>query len=104
MKNQKKLSYFKLILSVFILLFFTACKKELTEPETLAKIKTSIKQKTITKDNFNEDIYPYIQDLYSRDTVKYKMLNHIAKKAAKEKNTEVFKMNVSNLKDELKYY
>jgi hypothetical protein len=100
----------KLLLTIFGLTFIlclTACKKdkkEISEKENLKTIKTIVLKKNIEKSNFNIEVLPLVQELYEKDSVKYSMLNHIAKKAAQEKNKEIFKLNVANLKDELKYY
>jgi 3-polyprenyl-4-hydroxybenzoate decarboxylase len=99
--NMRKL---KLPIALFSILCLISCKKEVSEKENIELIKTSVFKKNIEKDNFNKDILPLIQELYEKDSAKYIMLNHIAKKASQEKNKEVFKMNLTNLKDELKYY
>ena len=90
-----------------LILLMIACKKEkkqVSEKENLKIIKTTVLKKDIEKVNFNKEVLPLVQELYEKDSVKYSMLNHIAKKASKEKNKEIYKLNVANLKDELKYY
>lgn len=97
----------KLLLPFVFILFIVSCKKEkkeISEKENLKIIKTSVLKKNIEKANFNKEVLPLVQELYEKDSVKYSMLNHIAKKASKEKNKEIYKLNVANLKDELKYY
>ena len=81
-----------------------SCKKEVSEKENLQSIKTTVVKKDIDKETFEKEVLPLVQQLYEKDSVKYSLINHIAKKAQKEKNKEIFKMNVANLKDELKYY
>ena len=82
-----------------------SCKKEVNEPETIKNIKTLVVvDKPLSKEIFDKDVFPLVAQLYEQDSVKYKMINHIANKAKLEKNKEIFKMNVANLKDELKYY
>lgn len=90
-----------------LILLIVSCqkeKKQVSEKENLKHIKTSLLKKNIEKENFNKEVLPLVQELYEKDSVKYSMLNHIAKKASKEKNKEIFKLNAANLKEELKYY
>ncbi len=81
-----------------------SCKKEVSEKENLQSIKTTVVKKDIDKETFEKEVLPLVQQLYEKDSVKYSLINHIAQKAQKEKNKEIFKMNVANLKDELAYY
>ena len=101
MKNLKLLFPFMLIL---IMISCQKEKKQVSEKENLKIIKSTVLKKNIEKANFNKEVLPLVQELYEKDSVKYSMLNHIAKKASKEKNKEIYKLNVANLKDELKYY
>ncbi|WP_289057622.1 hypothetical protein [uncultured Flavobacterium sp.] len=94
----------KLLLSIALIISFISCKKEVSEKDNLKSIKSSVTKKDIDKENFEKEVLPLVQELYEQDSVKYAMINHIAKKAQKEKNKEIFKMNVANLKDELAYY
>lgn len=97
----------KITLSIVVLscVFFVGCKKEVNEPENMKNIKSLVLiKKPVSKDVFDKDVFPLISELYAKDSVKYKMINHIANKAKVEKNTEIFNQNVSNLKEELKYY
>ena len=81
-----------------------SCKKEVNEPETIKNIKTLVVvEKPLSKEIFVKDVFPLVTQLYQQDSVKYKMINHIANKAKLEKNKEIFKMNLANLKEELKY-
>ena len=81
-----------------------SCKKEVNEPETIKNIKTLVVvEKPLSKEIFDKDVFPLVAKLYEQDSVKYKMINHIANKAKLEKNKEIYKMNLANLKDELKY-
>ena len=81
-----------------------SCKKEVNEPETIKNIKTLVVvDKPLSKEIFDKDVFPLVAQLYEKDSVKYKMINHIANKAKLEKNKEIFKMNLANLKEELKY-
>lgn len=94
----------KLLLSIALVISFISCKKEVSEKDNLKSIKSSVTKKDIDKEIFEKEVLPKVQELYEKDSVKYSLINHIAKKAQKEKNKEIFKMNVANLKDELKYY
>ncbi|MBZ4037836.1 hypothetical protein K6T82_23970 [Flavobacterium sp. 17A] len=98
MKNLKLLICFVLVIS------FVSCKKEVSEKDNLKTIKSAVAKKNIEKENFEKEVLPLVQELYEKDSVKYSMINHIAKKAQKEKNKDIFRMNVANLKDELAYY
>ena len=81
-----------------------SCKKEVNEPETIKNIKTLVVvEKPLSKEIFDKDVFPLVAQLYEQDSVKYKMINHIANKAKLEKNKEIYKMNLDNLKEELKY-
>ena len=81
-----------------------SCKKEVNEPETIKNIKTLVVvEKPLSKEIFVKDVFPLVTQLYQQDSVKYKMINHIANKAKLEKNKEIYKMNLANLKEELKY-
>lgn len=95
----------KITSCAFILFFisFISCKKEVNQGETVKEIKTLVTSEKVTKDEFNTKILPRVEELYQEDSVKYRMINHIANKAKKEKNKTVFKENVKNLKDELKF-
>lgn len=103
-KNLNTMKNLKLILSLALVISFISCKKEVSEKENLQSIKTTVVKKDIDKETFEKEVLPLVQQLYEKDSVKYSLINHIAKKAQKEKNKEIFKMNVANLKDELKYY
>jgi len=94
----------KLLFCLVLMISVISCKKEVSEKDNLKSIKSSVVKKDIQKENFEKEVLPLIQELYAKDSVKYSMLNHIAKKASKEKNKEIFKLNVANLKDELVYY
>lgn len=81
-----------------------SCKKEVNEPETIKNIKTLVVvEKPVSKEIFDKDVFPLVAQLYEQDSVKYKMINHIANKAKLEKNKDIYKMNLANLKEELKY-
>lgn len=92
-----------LLLSLLLIVTLFSCKKEVSEPETIAKIKVNVLQKSIDKENFNKTIYPLVQELYEKDSIKYKLIHHIAEKAKSQENKEILKMNLENLKAELKY-
>lgn len=94
----------KLLISFMLLSFFISCKKEISEKENLKSIKSIVLKHEVQKSQFNQDVYPLIKELYEKDSVKYSMLNHIATKAHKEKNKSIYKINMTNLKDELKFY
>lgn len=103
-KNLNTMKNLKLILSLALVISFISCKKEVSEKENLQSIKTTVVKKDIDKETFEKEVLPLVQQLYEKDSVKYSLINHIAQKAQKEKNKEIFKMNVANLKDELAYY
>jgi hypothetical protein len=63
-------------------LIFVSCKKEVDEKKSLKTIEFVVKQKKVSKENFKEKVLPVINDLYEKDSVKYRILNHIAKKAS----------------------
>lgn len=83
-------------------LTFVSCKK-FDEKESVKEVNEMIKPKKVSKKNFDENIFPLVDELYKSDTVKYKMINHIATKAKNEKNEELYKLNLQNLKDEMKF-
>jgi predicted component of type VI protein secretion system len=91
------------LLSLILLVCLSSCKKEASEPETIAKIKVNVLQKSINNADFNKNIYPLVQELYEKDSLKYKLIHHIAEKAKTQKEKEILKMNLENLKEELKY-
>ena len=67
-----------------------SCKKEVNEPETIKNIKTLVVvEKPLSKEIFDKDVFPLVAQLYEQDSVKYKMINHIANKAKLEKNKEI---------------
>lgn len=94
---------YTLSLSLLLLVSLFSCKKEVSEPETVAKIKVNVLQKSINNADFNKNIYPLVQELYEKDSIKYKLIHHIAEKAKTQKDKEILKMNLENLKEELKY-
>lgn len=94
----------KLLISFMLLSLFFSCKKEISESENIKSVKSIVIKHEVDKIKFQDEVFPLIQELYEKDSVKYSMLNHIAKKASKEKNVEIFKLNVANLKEELKFY
>lgn len=94
---------YTLSLSLLLLVSLFSCKKEVSEPETVAKIKVNVLQKSISNADFNKNIYPLVQELYEKDSIKYKLIHHIAEKAKSQKDKEILKMNLENLKEELKY-
>lgn len=83
--------------------FFFSCKKEVNEPQTVKKIERFIVKNDIPKETFSKEVLPLIKELHEVDSVKYQMLNHIANKAEKETNKEIYKINIQNLEDALKY-
>lgn len=94
---------YSLLLSLLLIVFLFSCKKEVSEPETIAKIKVNVLQKSISNADFNKNIYPLVQELYEKDSIKYKLIHHIAEKAKIQKNKEILKMNLNNLKEELEF-
>lgn len=97
---MKKCTLFGLI---FLSVILFSCKKEINQPETIKEIKTLVTSNEITSDEFKNEILPRVEELYKEDSIKYRMINHIAKKAKLEKNKAIFTENVKNLKDELKF-
>ncbi len=98
---MKNFTFTVCLLGCVLLVF---CKKEVNEPETIKNIKTLVVvEKPVSKEIFDKDVFPLVAQLYEQDSVKYKMINHIANKAKLEKNKEIYKMNLANLKEELKY-
>ena len=97
---MKKFTLFGLI---FLSVILFSCKKEINQPETIKEIKTLVTSNEITSDEFKNEILPRVEELYKEDSIKYRMINHIAKKAKLEKNKAIFTENVKNLKDELKF-
>lgn len=82
---------------------FISCKKEVNQKEVVKSISTSVNSKNCSKKEFDEKIFPLVEELYQQDSVKYRLINHIAQKAKKEKNSSFFVKNVSDLKSELKF-
>lgn len=89
------------LLCCFSLIFFS-CKKEVNEKKSLQIIQNVVEKK-ITKEKFKDEVLPEIKSLYEKDSVKYRILNHIAKKAAAEKNPKIFSMQLNDMKSEMKY-
>lgn len=91
--------------ALFICLSFVlfSCKKEINEKETLTSIKKTVIEKTISKETFKTELLPRVQELYQKDSIKYRILNHIAKKATNEKNTKIFNLQVNDIRQELKF-
>lgn len=80
------------------------CKKEVDEKENVETITTLVNEKeTVSQQDFQDKVFPLVDELYKKDSVKYRMINHIAQKAKLEKNKDFFKLNVANLKEEMKY-
>lgn len=100
MKLPKKYALFAILSSLLIL---TSCKKEVDEKQNVKSIKEIVVQKTISKEKFKQELVPKIKELYEKDPVKYRILNHIAEKALKEKNNKIFNMQVSDIRSEMKY-
>ena len=89
-----------IVLSLVVFCF--SCKKEINESEAISEIKTNIST-NINKEDFNKNTLPLIEELVKKDSVKYKMIQHIANKAKMQNNKEIFKLNLQNLSEELKY-
>lgn len=90
-------------LTSLFLLGLTACKKELSEPEAVQKITSLVSKKNISKQIFTNELLPLVNDLYKKDSIKFRIIHHIALKAQTEKNNEIFELQVKNIKDEMKY-
>jgi ribosomal protein L20 len=84
-------------------LIFVSCKKEVDEKKSLKTIEFVVKQKKVSKENFKKTVLPVINDLYEKDSVKYRILNHIAKKAAIEKNPKIFSIQLNDMKSEMEF-
>lgn len=87
-------------------LFFislTACKKEVSQKDAVQKITFLASQKKISKQHFLQELMPIVNDLYEKDREKYRIIHHIALKAQNEKNSEIFQLQVKNLKDEMQF-
>ncbi len=92
-----------LLVCFFFGLLFLSCKKEVDETQNLKEIETLVIQQDLPKEVFAEKVLPLVKELHSVDSSKYQMINHIAEKAQKEKNKSIYKINVENLKEALKY-
>ena len=90
-------------LAGLILCSLSACKKELTQKQAVEKITLLASQKKITKQNFTEELLPIVNDLYAKDSIKFRIIHHIALKAQKEKRNDIFEAQVKNIKNEMKY-
>lgn len=90
-------------LSTLIMMCLFSCKKELTQTEAIKEIKNLTSKKNVSKQSFEKNILPIVNELYLKDSVKFKMINYIAEKAKKETNKAVFKMQVKNLKEEMNF-
>lgn len=90
-------------LTSLFLFSLTACKKELSEPEAVQKITSLVSKKNISKQIFTEELLPMVNDLYKKDSIKFRIIHHIALKAQIEKNNEIFELQIKNIKDEMKY-
>lgn len=90
------------LLCCFSLIFFS-CKKEVNEKKSLQIIQNVVLEKKITKEKFNSEVLPEIKSLYEKDSVKYRILNHIAKKAAAEKNPKILAIQMKDIKAELEF-
>lgn len=86
-----------------VFLTFGSCKKEISEPEAIKEINSLVSKKNVSKESFEKDILPVVNDLFEADSVKFRMINHIALKAKKETNKAVFQLQMQNLKDEMKF-
>lgn len=93
----------KITLTLLVTACLFSCKKEMTETETINQIKTDVLKKNITKEDFNKTVFPLVEELYKKDSVKYKMIAHISNKAKIQNDKEIFKMNLDNLKSELQF-
>lgn len=92
-----------LFLATLLLISLTACKKELSQPEAQAKITSLASQKNFSREAFEKELLPIVNDLYEQDSVKYRIIHHIALKAQKEKSKDIFELQVKSLKDEMKF-
>jgi ribosomal protein L3 len=90
------------LLCCFSLIFFS-CKKEVNEKKSLQIIQNVVLEKKITKEKFNSEVLPEIKSLYEKDSVKYRILNHIAKKASIEKNPKIFSIQLNDMKSEMEF-
>jgi len=77
--------------------------KNLTEDEVKSSLKILIPD-TISHDDFKKSIYLMVRELYNFDNKKYKIIMHIAEKAKNEIDKDVFLMNYTDLKSELRLW
>lgn len=92
------------ILGIAVVLgMFASCKKEISQPEAIKEINSLVAKKNVSQESFKKDILPIVTDLFAEDSVKFRMINHIAEKAKTETNKAVFQMQIKNLKDEMKF-
>lgn len=92
-----------LFLATLLLISLTACKKELSQPEAQAKITSLASQKNFSKEEFEKELLPIVNDLYAQDSAKYRIIHHIALKAQIEKRKDIFEAQIKSLKDEMKF-
>jgi hypothetical protein len=92
-----------LFLATLLLISLTGCKKELSQPEAQAKITSLASQKNFSKETFEKELLPIVNELYEQDSAKYRIIHHIALKAQKEKSKGIFEVQVKNLKAEMKF-
>lgn len=92
----------KLFIMLIVLLSLSACQKEKTEKERFNDLNVQLKKEVNTK-SFKEEIYPNIIELYALNPKKYSLIKNIADKASSQKNPDIFKINVSDLKSEMKF-
>jgi uncharacterized membrane protein len=90
-------------LAALFLFGLTACKKELTQPEAIEKINTLSSQKTLSREDFENELLPTVNDLYEKDSLKYRIIHHIAMKAQQEKEKKLFDAQVKSLQAEMKF-
>lgn len=92
------------ILAIFGL-FFASCKneekKDFSESVIVKEIKSNTFTDNVNREEFAKNIYPLVDSLYKNDTLKYGLLNHIAKKTANEPNPEIFEKNFQDFKGEV---
>jgi hypothetical protein len=90
-------------LTSLFLFSLTACKKKKSESEAVQKINSLVSEEKISKQIFTNELLPLVNDLYEHDSLKYRIIHHIALKAEKEKRKDIFEAQVKNLKAEMKF-
>lgn len=90
------------MLLLIFLVTMVSCQKEKNEKELFKDLNNKL-EKNVSAQLFKEEVYPNILELHTLNKGKYSLIKNIADKALIQKNTDIFKINVSDLKNEMKY-